>query len=394
MTRLTSAFRGEVVATTVEAYQRAGAAAYEDLAAAEDARHALALVGTDLWSTTPGQATQLLSTWNAFALQTLGDRLIEADYAADPGTVGYLPPVTAEQAARFLGEVQQWSAYARRAASDPGFDLGAQLALPAPLPAWVEVDPCPPPHLSAMGAAAATMREHIEAAFADFVQAGIPKPRQPATARLRGMMAEADSAIRYAESISATRADRRLHEQIESLLQRGVRTYYRLGQFLAQPALLDHPESVVATIDAPALPLPGQPGFDPWILTDPKTRADWRRDPMARRAVGHLWRMDPRPAATLTIQAQIDGAVTAGLLSVGVDASGRSMGNFYCCPWSPIYLVRRPVTIGGRSFRPGEEFVFDVSAEEMDRGGAFKRELVTGPFHPTDERDYCDPASD
>ena len=393
MTRLTSALRGEVAATTVEAYRRAGAAAYEDLAAAEDARRALALAGTDLWSTAPGQATQLLCTWNAFALQTLGDRFIDADYAADPSTVGYLPPVTAEQTARFLGEVQQWSSYARRAASDPGFDLSAQMTLPSPLPPWVEVEPCPPSHLAAMGSAATAMREHVEAALADFVAAGVPEQRRPAEGRLRGMIADAESAIGYAESMGGARSDRRLHEQMETLLQRGIATYYRVGQLLAQPALLDRPEVMVAAIDAPTLPLPGQPGFDAWVLTDPKTRADWKRDPAARRAVDHLWRMDPRPGATLTIQAQIDAAVAAGLITVGVDASGREMGNFYCCPWSPIYLVRRPVTIGGRAFRAGEEFVFDVSAEEMERGGAFKRELVIGPFHPTAEIDYCDPAS-
>lgn len=38
-----------------------------------------------------------------------------------------------------------------------------------------------------------------------------------------------------------------------------------------------------------------------------------------------------------------------------------------------------------------EEFVFDVSAEEMADGGKFVRRLVRGPFKDTNEVDYCDP---
>lgn len=393
MTRLTSALRGEVAATTLETYRRAGSAAYEDLLNAEQTRRELADAGTNLWALTPGQSTQLLSTWNAFALQTLGDRFIEADYEADPATVGYLPPVTAEQAARFLGEVQQWSGLARRGAADPAFDLTAERALPAPLPAWVEVEPCPIPHLVAMVAAARSMREHIEAALADFNRTPLPEGKEPVAARLRGMLADADSAVAYAESMRSAGENRSVHERVEKLVQKGIGIYYHVGQLLAQPALLERPEVEIAVMDARSLPLPGEPGFDPWVLTDPATRADWQRDYAARRAVSNLWHMDPDPAATLTIQAQIDAAVAAGIVTVGVDAQGRRIGNYYCCPWSPIYLARRAVTIGGRSLRPGDEFVFDVSAEEMLDGGRFKRELVVGPFHPTDQIDYCDPTA-
>jgi hypothetical protein len=42
----------------------------------------------------------------------------------------------------------------------------------------------------------------------------------------------------------------------------------------------------------------------------------------------------PDPAATLTIQAQIDAA--AGAIVRATTASGRPVGNYYCCPWSAI----------------------------------------------------------
>ncbi len=394
MTRLSSALKGEVSAETVEAYRRAGAAAYEDVLNAETVRHELAVSGTDLWSTSAGQATQLLCTWNAFALQTLGDQMVEADYRADTKTVGFLPPVTAEQAARFLGQVEQWSSTARRGSADPAFDVADQIAVPAPLPPWVEVEPCPDPHVAAMIAAARSMREHLEAALADFNSAGVPQGRQEAANRLRGMVSDADSAAEYGQRMYTPPVPRAVHERVEDSLKRALEGYFRVGQLLAHPRLLDRPEVQVATVTAPARPLPGQPGFDPWSLTDPATRESWRRDPAARRAIDVLWRMDPDPAATLTTQAQIEAALAAGLIESGVDAQGRRTGNYFCCPWSAIYLVRRPVTIGGRSLRAGEQFTYDVSAEEMAEGGAFKRELLVGPFHPTTEVDYCDPTAE
>jgi hypothetical protein len=143
MTRLAAAMHGEIAATTIEAYRRAGAAAYQDMLDAEQLRVSLASYGDSLWTARPHQASQLLCAWNAFALQTLGDQLVEADYQADSRTIGYLPPVTAEQAAAFLGEVEHWSAQARRAASDETYDVTAEIAVPAPLPEWVKVSPVP-----------------------------------------------------------------------------------------------------------------------------------------------------------------------------------------------------------------------------------------------------------
>ncbi len=99
-----------------------------------------------------------------------------------------------------------------------------------------------------------------------------------------------------------------------------------------------------------------------------------------------LWRYDPDPAATLGIQSQIDAAVATTV--------GQTASHYFCCPWSALYLVRRPVTIAGKPLRPMQQFTLDVSAEEMAERGEFARRLVLGPFHPTSEVDYCDPTAD
>lgn len=209
MTRLAAAMHGEVSATTVEAYRRAGATAYQDILDADQVRADLAASGAGLWGASPAQASQLLCAWNAFALQTLGEELIDADYRADPRTVGFLPPATAEQTAAFLGEVERWSSGVRRAASDPSYDAAAEMALPAPLPAWVTAEPCPQTHLKAMVAAAQAMRAHVESALAALVGTDPPRGKQDAAARLQGMAAEADSIVAYGEALWAPMRRRR-----------------------------------------------------------------------------------------------------------------------------------------------------------------------------------------
>ena len=319
---------------------------------AEQLRGALAASGGGLWAASPDQASQLLCAWNAFALHTLGDELVEADYRADPRTAGFLPPVTAEQAAALLGEVEHWSARARRAVSGTTYDVTAEIAVPVPLPAWVTAEPCPRAHLAAMLAAARAMRGRAEAALDDLTRTSPPEGKQDTAARLRGMAAEADSVVAFGESLWSPNAAGDVHERVENSLRRGIAAYYELGQLLAMPTLADRPGISAVPVVGRPLPLPGQPGFDPWCLTDPYSRARWQRDPAARRAIETLWRYDPDPAATLAIQSQI----------------------------------------AGQRLRPVQEFTFDVSAEEIAEGGAFTRRLLLGPFHPTSQVDYCDPA--
>ena len=388
-TRLAAALHGEICADTVEAYRRAGARAYEDVLDADKVRQDMLTSGANLWAATPAQRSQLVSTWNAFALQSLGEAYIDADYLAEPGTRGYLPRVTAEQAANFLGQVEHWSSCTRQAAADPGFDLLSREHLPAPLPRWVLVDPCPPAHLDAMLAAGRALRDRLQTAIADFEGSAGPAGHQKAAAALAGMAAEADSALDYAASLYTPGAGQPVHEAAEASLRRSIESYYRLGQLLAAPELLDRPEAAAMTVTGKWLPSVGDPGFDPWVLTDPASRQTWKQDPDARRAIQNLWRCDPDPVATLSVQAEIDAAAQAGAIVAGATAAGRRIGNYFCCPWSAIYVVRQPVVIGGEHLRPGEQFTYDVSAEDVP----FKREILRGPFLLTSEVDYCDPNS-
>lgn len=387
-TRLRARMSGEVSADTLEAFRRAGSGVYDLLLETEARRATCASGAGDM-----DDATRLLAltTWNAFALQTLGDEFLDADYRADRGTVGYVPPITRDQAQRFYGEVEHWLGCATRAAADP--HCVAPAALPAELPPFVELDPCPPEHLQAMLSAVAKLREHAEIAVADAERLAGTDAAQPKT--LRGLLATAGNAADYARRLYGEGGvEQSLHERIERSVQEALGLFYLIGQLAARPDLVGRaalPASV--TGQGERLPGPGEPGFDPWCMTDPDTREHWQRDRQARQAIDLLWSSDPSPRATLDMVAEVRAALKAGYIEYAVDRRGRRLGNYYCCPWSPIYVTRRPLTIAGRRLRTGQQFTVDVSAEEMLEGGTFKRDLLLGNFSPTDRVDYCDPRS-
>lgn len=390
-TRVAASLHGEVAADTAEAYRRAGQVVYGELARLEALRSDLVARGEDLWSTRSAVPAQLLCTWNAFVLQTLGEQLIDADYAADPRTVGYLPEVTAEQVARLLGQVESWISRARRAAVDPGYRLADELALPADLPEWVRIEPCPPAHLAAMAAAGRAVRQHAQLAVFDLEKSGVPDDRSPEFGQLRQLAATADTAFEFAERMFQAAAPRQVHEAVEDALHRALEASYHLGQLAAMPALLGgYRAELRLSAAGTTVAGPAEPGFDPWVLTDPTSRNQWRADPRAGRAVLAMWAADPDPRATLAIQAEIDAAVRAGDVAPATDARGRLLGNYFCCPWAPVYEVRRPRTIGGRRLRTMEQFTFDVSAEQLAEGGPFVRRILVSSFAPTNELDYCD----
>lgn len=396
-TRLAAALRSEVPAGQLEAFRRAGAGVFDSYLSSEHQAQALALGGTHPWLAAPGVKAQQIATWNAVVLQTVASALLDADYAAVPSTRGYVPPVTAEQAWALFEQVQPWLSRAREAAVNPAYRLDGEIALPADLPPWVEVEPCPRAHLDAMLAAARATGERLEAARGRLASAGPPpEGMQLAQHRLDQLAVQAETATSYAAGLMHRQADQRLHEVIEDHLHRALETQYHLGQLLVDPSLLERYDQrgVAGGAGAPGgsrLPAPGEPGFDPWVLTDPSTRAAWQRDRRAVQAIETMWRLDPQPRRTLELAEQLLAALARGDVTDATDERGRPLGSYYCCPWSAIYSVRRPLRLGGRRLRAMQQFALEVSAEEMPETGTFVRRVVVGPFTPTSSVDYCDP---
>jgi hypothetical protein len=234
-TRLVAAPHGEIPAATLEAYRHAGAGAYELLERAELRRAELTIEHADAWSTDPATKAFLLCTWNAFTLQLLGDELLAADYRVNPATVGFVPPVTAQQALAFYAQVEGWLSRANQAASNPAYRLDVQV--PAELPEWVEVEPCPREHLQAMLGACRRLRRHTEVAFGEMEKTA-GADQGAALGQLRQCLAVMNTAADYADRMYQPDAGQEQHERAEDSVHRAIEAAYLLGQLLAMPELL------------------------------------------------------------------------------------------------------------------------------------------------------------
>ena len=85
-----------------------------------------------------------------------------------------------------------------------------------------------------------------------------------------------------------------------------------------------------------------------------------------------MWASDPDPAKTLAIKADID----AGLYrdDIAYDSS-----HYFACPWSPVYVAKRPVRIGVVTVQPLQTFT--VAIDMGGRGHRFRRQVLIGSFY-------------
>ncbi len=390
-TRVLAFVKGEVNTNLLEAFRRAGATIHEQLDRAEKTRFELKADGQNAWTADTAAQLELLCTWNAFALQTLGDEFLDSDYAADPSTVGFVPKITAEQSQSFYDQVERWLSRARQAGSNSSYQIDVDL--PATLPPWSEVEPCPRPHLEALMGALKAIRPRLEALFANFEKDGTPTEHQKTLEYLRQLLAEANTKADYVDRLYQPKASQELHERIEEHVQKALEIYYTIGQCLAMPELAKHPKSSKSPHLAPPskLPaLPNQPGFDMWIMTDPNAVNTLKRDARAVIVMKEMWHYNPDPKKTLEIWTEIENARKRGDIDYAHYPNGSRVGHYFCTPWAPIYVAKRPIKIAGERLGTSQQFAFEAAAEGVLVGEEFKLEIVKGNFKPS-ELDYCDP---
>jgi len=345
------------------------------------------------WTLPANFQAEMLCAWNAFVLQSLGNEFLDADYRDNPETKGYVPPITSDQVMRFYSQVEGWLNRAQQAHANPDYKLDVQV--PADLPPWSEVEPCPNSHLHGMLHAMRTIRDHAETAMM-FLGESPPEDKQMQAQynSINQLHASAITKARYSEDLHGTDPSPEMHERVEPHIKECIEHFYRLGQLVAMPQLAVKQPMVTKAPPKPTKPkgaMPGDPGFDPWCMTAEWAREAFQRDPQAREAIRTLWDMDPNPARTLDIHEDIREALSRGDIRHARRPDGTQLGHFFCCPWQPIYEVLRPVTLDGTHLRAMQTFVFDVTAEGLNLGNPFTREIMVGSFSPTNRTEYGDP---
>jgi hypothetical protein len=239
---------------------------------------------------------------------------------------------------------------------------------------------------------APTLREDVDVMLFALDKAGVPAARRVAFNRLKQLAAEATAAADYAMALQGRRDNPGLHLLAEEKLRLALELWYQAGQLASMPRLLAGSQLPEPPAVRPAPPpvedLPGGLHFDPWCLTDPATVDRWRSDPKARRAIKEMWACDPDPAATLELQREIDQALANDNIDrIRVRGDGTC---YYECPWPSLFEALRPVRIGGRRLRPNQQFTLELGYRTDAHAGAFRRRVIIGPFHSTDEVEYGD----
>ncbi|HST63173.1 MAG TPA: hypothetical protein VLK84_30970 [Longimicrobium sp.] len=443
----------EVPATMLEAYRRAGLSVFELMDRVQVRREACIADGFDAWSMPSALRAERLCAWNAFVLQTLGNALLDTDYAADPATTGFVPPATAEQALVYYAAVEGWLDRAEQAHANPGYVLDVEV--PADLPQWTAER-----HLPALLRALHAVGEHAAAAVAMLPQAMDDPERQKQLHAIRQTFASARSKARHAQELNGPDLARDLHARVEWYARQAMELFFHLGQLVADPtraggvdvpaAAVHRPAKAVRSplarpvdvtprvpaaqssakaVDPPAEKavaaprvaartgppaaaagreakaveprdavgsapppegplLPDFPELDVWCLTDARARRVLKSS-RSLAAIRRLWAADPDPARTLALHDEIRAAFDGGDVAYAEDGCG-SIGHYHCCPWGPIYVARRSLTLSGRRILKGQRFALDVHVEQKGRQTRFKRQLIVGRLQRADRVNYGD----
>lgn len=372
--RTVRALQGPLHLQTLEEYRAAGRHIRREFDDAERLRRDLLDARTEPRHFPPGVAGRLLSVWNAYVLQTVGEHLLEAVRLR---TFGSVRAEVASRILAFFGPADRWMYQADHAAADPAYRVEANVHLPAEPPTWPDRGHGPYPLSVAVATAAQEIHTMGDSILNDLARSLVSHGQEDLL-RLQGILDRAETAIAYAAEPHQDELFKPVTTAVH--LRHALRMLFLFGQAAAMPALLDsYPPTTVASLVSH---VPSR--VDPWCLTDPLHRTTLRSHRSARAAIERLWAEDPYPAATTWVQAQIDAALRSGAIVFAGDRAGERLGCFHRCPWPAIYEVRRTVTIGGTYLLPMEQFVFDVTGATHGQGAPYTRSITVSVFVPTD----------
>lgn len=231
---LRSTLRGEVSTADLESRRRAGAIAYS-----------LAQEADGVTETDRGARLFKLCAWNAFALQTIADTLIDCDTQDDPATAGYVPRSTLRYAIACVDQVPRWISCARVVRDDPEARLAAPL--PASLPPWRYDEPTTRGELHGLRTAYEALQPRVETG----VQAAQVEPAR--LAQMRRLLAEMRSSAEYAEAIMRPNLGPVDRGEVRARLLKALRNAFELGQMLVVPTLTDVVQTHSPERDEPSI---------------------------------------------------------------------------------------------------------------------------------------------
>lgn len=137
------------------------------------------------------------------------------------------------------------------------------------------------------------------------------------------------------------------------LLKRAVsiaKLVFEIGQKLWAPYLFGHVYKEALTRQPKLNEL--ELGFDPWLLTDPLQKEARQKSNENLKQLTDFWTNVANPAAAAQLSAQLNDALRKDRIRY------RHGQGYNQVPWQSQFLVRFPVTIGDRTFAPGQLIAF------------------------------------
>jgi hypothetical protein len=336
---------------------------------------ALAAYGTgngdayDLLEQVPEEGPARLAAWCAFVLQSHADNLL-----ASGSSPGFCDQEALEEARALYELAGGWLDRARTARARPGSSLDVVV----PQPYLRPHGPQGTGEVAALRATVETVQSRLGADLAGC--------RTGSTAeRLRPTLAVLQSAVDAASGLDAGHgASPDLKAAIAQRLLAALDRGFQAGQLLASPELLakppPEPEHAPAALGSAtlALLLPGDPGFDPWCLTDPLQRERRDGDGVSAGLLAGFWRRDPEPATTIALQSEVVAAIENGAAAYLPEGTYGTLAEIAKhCPWPGVLLAQGDVAIAGEEIGAGERFVLAVGGD-----AEFRRELARLPAAP------------
>lgn len=221
LTWLRSTLRGEVPTGDLDARRGAGTAAYSL------AEEAACVEGEDR-----GTCLFRVCAWNAFALQTIAETMLDVDAEDDPGTAGYVPPSTLRFATDCIDCVPDWIRLARIVQTDPEARVRS---LPATLPAWSSGYSTRRSELHGLRTAYEALEARVEPDLQKLAATAPPG----SLAQIRRLRAEMTSSAEYANAIALGKAGAVDRGEARWRLLSALEDAFLLGQLLALPSLVE-----------------------------------------------------------------------------------------------------------------------------------------------------------
>lgn len=375
-----STVRGEVSDANVRGYLRAASQIEEIWQQIDDRLTQLATEGVAPWDAYAELRYPLAFIRAARTYQVIVQQLLVADDTFDHITLGYLPPVTYDQANALCHQILPNLQQAIAALHEPKYE--PEEPIPLELGPRIEVKghTCPLPHLAGMLGAVREVREWTAGLIAEYANAvraanmPIPDAITAHLSELDGQLAQADSQLRFAEDlvgqITEQQATPELHEQAEDSLWDSLRAYFLLNQTVAMPELLQMPP------DAALAPAPHSHGGyhdrhirprDLWRLAAPSARGELLHTTSGEEQMAALCEKmrGLLPAAAQQYADEAKAALARGDMSLVAAMS--------ICPYEPLYRARRPLDIAGAHVPAGYEFHWDYLHGHIETAPRFNR---------------------